>query len=298
MTFELGSTMKVIRPYPNVLAFYDGRIPGTRAYSPEENWLDDAAFALGYCAYAVIHGREALVYDTHISIPHARLMRKTLGGMGADQIRVVLSHWHPDHIAGNAVFEDCEIIANSLTAKAMITNRERLEKWSKWSPPINPVIMPNTIFDEQLNISVGEITVELRHLDIHSLDETVALLPDGVLLAGDTLEDTVTSVGEPHRLETHLKDLERMATWPIKRIFPSHGSFEVISSGGYDRRFIEATRLYVEKLLRLKTHPELAALKLRDFARDALATGGVHYFDPYEAIHARNIQKLLHAWNI
>ena len=42
---ELGSTMRVLRPAPNVLAFYDGRIAGVRAHSEAPNWLDDGAYS-------------------------------------------------------------------------------------------------------------------------------------------------------------------------------------------------------------------------------------------------------------
>lgn len=113
----LGSTMRILRPYPNVLAFYDGRIEGVRAYSQERNWLDDGAYELGVSTYAILDGAEALVYDTHISLEHARIIRRTLADAGVASIRVVLSHWHADHVAGNEVFADCEIIANPLTAR-------------------------------------------------------------------------------------------------------------------------------------------------------------------------------------
>ena len=75
---QLGSTMRVLRPYPNVFAFYDGRIEGKRAYSEERNWLDDGAYVLGISTYAIVEGAEALVYDTHISLAHARIIRETL----------------------------------------------------------------------------------------------------------------------------------------------------------------------------------------------------------------------------
>lgn len=89
---ELGSTMRVLRPYPNVFAFYDGRIEGKRAYSEQKNWLDDGAYVLGISTYAIVEGSEALVYDTHISLAHARIIRETLSAAGVTNSRVVLSH--------------------------------------------------------------------------------------------------------------------------------------------------------------------------------------------------------------
>jgi cyclase len=287
---SLGETMRVLRPYPNVFAFYDGRIEARRAYSEERNWLDDGAYVLGIASYAILDGAEALVYDTHISLAHARIIREALSAAGATSIRVVLSHWHADHVAGNEVFADCEIIANSLTAKALAEHRQEFEDGGR-DPAIKPLIMPTRTFDGELTLNVGETIVELRHADIHSHDGTVMLLPQsGVLLAGDTLEDPITYVAEPDRLEKHLVDLERMSGWEFRRILPNHGAPGVIKSGGYDRRFIGDTRRYVEKLLRCKQEPELVRQDLRTFAAEALGAGPTAYFPPYEAVHRRNVE--------
>ena len=287
----LGSTLRIHRPYEDVLAFYDGRINGVRAYSEQPNWLDDGAYSLGVCTYAIVSGEEAIVYDTSISLPHARIIRKTLEDLGVRHIRLVLSHWHVDHVAGNEVFADCEIIANTLTAQALRDNRERLENDN---PPIKPLIMPNSTFGRELYLKVGDIDVELRHVDIHSHDGTMLILPQRkLMLAGDALEEPITYVAEPQRLKHHLRDLERMATWDIEKILPNHGAEDKIASGGYGPELIGATRNYVSKLLRLQAEPELAAQDLRTFAAEDFASGVISYYEPYEAVHARNISVIL-----
>lgn len=282
----LGSTLRVLEPAPHVLAFYDGRVPGVRLHGAQENWLDDGAYALGIASYAVLDGEEALVYDTHVSLAHARIIRETLEARGARRIRVVLSHWHDDHVAGNEVFADCEIIANRETAALLAVHRARLEAGD---PPICPLILPNLLFEQRLQLNIGSVPVVLFHMDIHSRDGTVALLPDGLLLAGDTLEDPITYVDEPDRLAAHLAGLERLAALGVTRILPNHGTPEVIAAGGYGPALITATRLYVQQLLRLKAEPELAGLDLRTFAKAAFTTGAVTYFEPYEAVHRRNV---------
>ena len=291
MTFELGSTMRIVRPYRNIVGFYDGRVPGVRAHSAGPNWLDDGAFTLGCCSYAIVEGEDALVCDTHMSIAHARIVRRTLEQQGVRRMRVILSHWHTDHVAGNEVFADCEIIANPLTQDALLENRDWLENND---PPIKPLIMPTTVLSGETTLRVGDTEVEVRFLDIHSHDGTVLLLPQiGVLLAGDTLEDTVTYVTQPERLANHLRDLARMDSWTFSRILPNHGSYEKIVAGGYGREFITATRLYVEKLQRLSEDPSLGDLSFRDFASEALATGGVDYFDAYEPVHRHNVEAVI-----
>jgi glyoxylase-like metal-dependent hydrolase (beta-lactamase superfamily II) len=283
--------MRITRPHPNIVAFYDGRIPGIRAHSQSFNWLDDGAFTLGCCSFAIVDGNEAVVYDTHMSLAHARIIRRTLEQAGVTSMRVVLSHWHTDHVAGNEVFADCQIIANSLTIEALNAHRAELEYGD---PPIRPLVMPTLSFGTELELRVGSVVLELRHLDIHSYDETAILLPQsGVLLCGDTLEDTVTYVSEPERLAAHLGDLDRMATWQFERILPNHGTLEKISAGGYGRNFIDATRLYVQRLEACRTDPGLADFDLRRFASDALATGAVEYFEPYEPVHRRNLEAVL-----
>jgi cyclase len=291
--FELGSTMRIFRPYPEIFAFYDGRIDGLRVHGPQDNWLDDGAFSLGTCSYALVDGDEALVYDPQMSLAHARIIRKTLEEAGYHKLRLVLSHWHTDHVAGNEVFADCEIIANSRTLKALETNREKLEGDD---PPIRPLILPNSIFEEHMSLNVGSLELELRLVDIHSHDESVMLYPGrSLLFAGDTLEDSVTYVSEPEHLAAHLVEIERMAGFIFDRILPNHGDPAIISEGGYDRRLIEATRLYVSRLLQLGKEPELARSGLREFAADSFATSGVRYFEPYEKVHRHNVEAVLKA---
>ena len=280
--------MRILRPAPNVLAFYDGRIDGVRLYSPGPNWLDDGAYSLGVSTYAIVSGAEALVYDTHISLAHAEIVRRTLEESGVRSIAVVLSHWHGDHVAGNAVFADCEIISNTLTAATLAERRQEMEEED--DPPIKPLVMPNRTFEGDLKLKVGDIPVELRQIEIHSRDGTVLVLPEmGLLLAGDTLEDPVTYVSEADRLAAHLDELRRMAGWDIRRILPNHGSPETIAGGGYDTGFIEATRRYVEKLMRCRTEPDLAEEDLRSFAAELFAEGPIAYFAPYEDVHRKNV---------
>jgi glyoxylase-like metal-dependent hydrolase (beta-lactamase superfamily II) len=286
-----GATMQVLQPYKNILAFYDGRVPGVRLFGPAENWLDDGAYALGIASYAIIDGEEALVYDAHISLTHARMIRAELVRRGVKHIRLVLSHFHDDHVAGNAVFADCEIIASVQTYEALMANKAAIESAI---PPIMPLVMPNRMFDGELVLKIGHTEVVLRHADIHSFDAALALLPaQKILLAGDALEDPVTYVAEPERLQAHLDDLARVTGWLFERILPNHGAAEVIAAGGYDRRLIAATRLYVEALLALRADPARGSLPLQDFAADAFATGGISYFEPYEAVHARNVVAVL-----
>jgi len=287
----LGSTMSVLRPHPNILAFYDGRIPGARAHSATPNWLDDGAYALGVCVYAVVEGTDAIVYDTHISLAHARIMRRTLEEAGIRSIRVVLSHWHDDHVAGNEVFSDCEIIALDRTELALIAHRDEIESAD---PPIRPLVMPNHIITGPTGLRLGRLKVELQPAEIHSHDGLILTLPDlGIMLAGDTLEEPITYVSEPERLSVHVEELRRISGWGYTRILPNHGAREVIAAGGYGPELIDATIRYVKKLIRTRDDMALADQDLSTFIAEDIAAGTLTYFAPYEAVHAENVKKVL-----
>jgi glyoxylase-like metal-dependent hydrolase (beta-lactamase superfamily II) len=204
---------------------------------------------------------------------------------------VVLSHWHRDHVAGNEIFADCEILAHALTGKMLAEQRPAIEAGS---PPIRPLVMPTRLYEGALQLNVGRIQAELRHVDIHSLDGTALMLPDsGILLAGDTIEEPITYVAEPDRLEIHLKDLRDIATWPIRRILPNHGDPHVIAEGGYDPRIIQAAIRYIERLLLCRRDPDLAAAPLREWLKDDMADGLVSLFPPYNEVHRNNVAKML-----
>jgi hypothetical protein len=192
------SMLRVFEPYPGLYAYYDGRVEGRRLYSDAPNWLDDGAYSLGIASYAIVDQGEALVYDTHMSLSHGRAIRSHLEGLGVGSIRVVLSHWHDDHIAGNEIFADCEIA-------------------------------------------------------------------------------------------THISELARMRTWPIRRILPNHGDPGRIAAGGYSARLVDANRSYLERLTDPDERGRCEGMSLRDFIADDIASGAVLFFQPYEAVHRENI---------
>lgn len=284
---KMTETLSILEPYSGIFAYYDGRVAGKRLHAEGPNWLDDGAYSLGVASYAIVDSDEALVYDTHISLAHATAIRAHLESLGVRTIRVVLSHWHKDHIAGTAVFADCEIIALTLTAQKLEENRDRIEAAT---PPIAPLIMPTRLFDEKLQLIVGQRRVELHHFAIHSADGNVIWLPDEkLLLAGDTLEDTVTYIAEPKQIATHIGELQRLREWPIDKILPSHGDRTRIAEGGYAPALIDANRSYLERLQAAIAQGETVIPPLKDFAAADIVSGAILYFAPYEAVHQSNI---------
>ena len=280
--------MRTLRPSPEVYAFYDGRVDGY-CFSEEPNWVDEGALSLGIASYAIVDGDEALIYDTHVSVEHARYVRRTLEAEGVTRFTVLLSHWHLDHVAGTAAFADCEILAGRATAELLTRHRRAIENGTHSGPPaIDPLVLPTRVLSGSSSFAVGRLELELIPVNIHSPDATVVWWPERrVLLAGDTVEDTVTFVDEPEQLHAHRADLERLAALRPERILPNHGDPDVIADGGYSDGLIRATRLYIDSLLR---EPQPLDSELRDLMAQPLEAGWITYFAPYEAVHRHNLQ--------
>jgi cyclase len=291
---ETPPPIKIKHLTDDLIVFYAGREQVPR-FLEEHNWIDDSAIKLGTAMYAIHSGGEAVVYDTFTSVPHAEFVRGYLENMGIKKFTVVLSHWHLDHIAGNAVFDDCAIIAPALTRDAMLKRKADIEAGKVWGPPaIKPLIFPNILFDDHLEIRVGEIGLDLRRMNIHSIDGCVVYIQkDKILLAGDTLEDPLTYMIEVENLAEHLKSLEAMRRWDIAKILPNHGKPDIIMTGGYDKTLIDATIAYVTRMLSRAHDAFYLQGTMEDYISAEAAKGWVHPFEPYREVHEQNL-KLVH----
>jgi heme-degrading monooxygenase HmoA len=153
--------LRLLHPADGIYAFYDGRIEGYR-FADGSNWVDDGALSLGISSYAVVDGDEALIYDTHVSVEHARFIRNALEAEGVRHFIVLLSHRDLDHVAGTAVFADCEVIATARTAQLLVRDRRAIEAGALEGPPgIDPLILPTRTFEGRMRLDIGRRRLEL-----------------------------------------------------------------------------------------------------------------------------------------
>ena len=207
----------------------------------------------------------------------------------------MLSHWHLDHVAGTEVFADCPVIANRRTFMHLREHQAAIENGTHHGPPaIAPLVLPDRMFAGRMTLNVGRLAVELIEANIHSDDATVLWLPEmGLMLAGDTMEDTITYVGEPQHFDTHLTDLDRLAAMQPSFILPNHGDPDIINAGGYDLGFIKAQQQYIRMLKRCRDDTILRKQPLEELIAGPLSRGWVNMFEPYRAIHAQNLERVL-----
>jgi len=290
-------TIKVKPLTDYLLYFFDGRRPAER-YAKEWNWFDDAAMKLGVGTYVIHRGDRAVVYDTFTSVAQAKWVRDYLEKMGIKHFTVAHSHWHLDHIAGDAVYADSDIVATTLTREALEKQKADIESGKLWGPPpINPTGIPNITFDDRLDMYVGDVKLELHRINIHSADSCVIYIPkDKILLAGDTLEDSLTYMIEVENLAEHIGNLKRMREWDVSKIFPNHGDPQIIMNGGYDKTFVDATVAYVTRMLTKAHDADYLNGTMEDYIGDLAAKGWIHPFEPYRDVHSQNLKLVQEHW--
>ena len=290
--------IRVFQINDHLLCFYDGR-PAQASHRADTNdWADSSAFDVGVATYAIHRGDAALVYDTYPTTQDAQWVRDYLTKAGIRHFTLVNSHWHLDHVGGNAVYSDTDRISTDKTIRQLAVKKAAIEAGTEWGlPAIKPLVIPNIGIVRDTNYYVGDVKVELRPVNIHSEDGLVMYLPsDHVLLAGDTLEDTVTFVDEPMQLAEHYRNLQKMKHWNVYRILPNHGDPDVISRGGYGTTLIDATQDYVRKLIQRAHDANYLSGTLEDYVGDSVKKGWVSIWWAYRDAHESNLKTVSKAF--
>ena len=290
--------IRVFQINDHLLCFYDGRPAQASHRADTNNWADSSAFDVGVATYAIHRGDAALVYDTYPTTQDAQWVRDYLTKAGIRHFTVVNSHWHLDHVGGNAVYSDADRISTDKTIRQLAVKKAAIEAGTEWGlPAIKPLVIPNIGIVRDTNYYVGDVKVELRPVNIHSEDGLVMYLPsDHVLLAGDTLEDTVTFVDEPMQLAEHYRNLQKMKHWNVYRILPNHGDPDVISRGGYGTTLIDSTQDYVRKLIQRAHDANYLSGTLEDYVGDSVKKGWVSIWWAYRDAHESNLKTVSKAF--
>jgi glyoxylase-like metal-dependent hydrolase (beta-lactamase superfamily II) len=211
---------------------------------------------------------------------------------------LVNSHWHLDHIGGNAVYADSPRLASESTRAKLVDKRAKIEAGTEEGPPaITPLAVPNIGVTADTTVMIGTVPVRLRPVAIHSADGLVIELPDDkILLAGDTLEDTATFVAEPQSIPQQYGVLGAMRQWGFTRILPNHGNPAVIAKGGYGLGLLDMTRAYVRRLVEHSHDADFAKQSLESYVSDAVRQGDVSVWWAYHEAHANNLSVVAKAW--
>ena len=189
---------------------------------------------------------EVMVIDSRESHRHADLLREELRGLTDLPVRhLVNTHWHWDHVWGNARFDGSAIWGHERTRTEMIERGEEARagvlEWisaeSHYAVAEVVLTPPDHTIVALADVMVGGRTIELRyHGRAHTDADVIIHVPDaGVSFLGDLIEEGAPpNFGDAFPLE-----------WPVtlgvilptlhETVVPGHG--DVV-----DRDFVDVQR--------------------------------------------------------
>jgi len=147
-------------------------------------------------------------------------------------VKVIVSHYHADHIYGLQVFKDegAEITAprgalDYLAERAEARLAERRESLFPWVNEGTRLIRPDLINNGEQRFRLGgvEFIVTLVGSTHSHGDQILRVVDDGVLFSGDLIfQGRIPLVAGSHP-HTWLKGLEALPTEGLKVLVPGHG---------------------------------------------------------------------------
>jgi len=167
--------------------------------------------------------------------------------------KVIVSHFHADHIYGLQVFEElgAEIIApygaqkyiQSEAAASRLEERQfSLEPWVNENTHL---VLPDTTVEKSNSFQLGDITFTINYMGKAHSDGDLTLLvePDRVLFSGDIIfEGRIPFVGSADS-KKWLETLTRLETGGLKILVPGHGP-----ASDNPKETISLTRRYLAHL--------------------------------------------------
>ena len=207
-------------------------------------------------------------------------------------VKVVVSHYHADHIYGLQVFEDlgAEIIAPDGAQRYLASDaaQNRLEErrfsLEPWVSESTRLVQPDRTVKDETRFTLGDVNFVVSYLgSAHSDgDLTLYVENDRVLFSGDIIfEGRIPFVGDANT-RNWLAILRKMETDSLAALIPGHGP-----AANRPNEAITLTRRYLEKL---RATMGSAARDLEPFAEAYAAADWGEFKDlpAFDAANRRN----------
>lgn len=243
--------------------YYVEGIPGIA--TDNEGFISNAGF--------VVTSEGVVVFDSlgTPSLAH-KLVQKIKEVTQQPIKKVVVSHFHADHIYGLQVFEalGAEIIAPYGAQKYIRSEaaKERLEErqfsLDPWVNENTHLVLPDTTVSKSTAFTLGELTFTINFMGKAHSDGDLTMLvePDKVLFSGDIIfEGRIPFVGSADS-KKWLETLTRLETDGLSALVPGHGP-----ASKDPKNTISLTRRYLAHL------------------RQVMGTG-IEDFTPFDEVYA------------
>lgn len=205
-------------------------------------------------AGVIVTGAGVVVFDALGTPALSRMLLEKIRTITDEPVvRVIVSHYHADHVYGLQVFEDldAEILAPVGAEKYLASDnaRERLEErrftLDPWVNDKTRLVLPDRYLDEGMQFRLGDVEFVITVVgNAHSDgDLTLFVVPDRVLFSGDIIfEGRVPFLGDSNT-RRWVQILQRMEKEQLVALVPGHGDV-----AAKPNEAISLTRRYLEYL--------------------------------------------------
>ena len=243
-------------------------------------------------------GERTLVFDTFLTPAAARDLRAAAESLTGQPVTyVVNSHYHMDHIHGNAIFNDATFIATEKTRERIATRGAEILARMREQPdslgetaaeiatlpemredlnalqgdyralagalPELTLRLPDITFERRLTLHGTERAVEiLSYGGGHTSSDAFLLLPaERIAFLGDLLGVRMHPSFGQADLEQWDEILERVEALDIQTVVPGHGSVGRLTDVAVLRQYLgDMETLVSEAIVRGETAEEIAAI--------------------------------------
>ncbi len=177
--------------------------------------------------------------DSGMHIPLIKKFREHIERETGKKASVLfITHAHGDHVFGNQIFEDCEIITSELTHEAMVDSQknnwtpEALEEWKKNSEdPLAldglKIVLANKTFADEYELVDRDVKVIVKRTGGHTAGSSYVYCPNyKVMFAGDNLFNHSfpwggTPTSDPLKW---VESIQEYLSLDVENYIPGHGS--------------------------------------------------------------------------
>ncbi len=258
--------------------------------------------------FVIITERYLIIFDTGNAPEQMQgIMNAVEGDLQGQQLLIINSHQHFDHVWGNALFSKdgnyfAPIIGHDKSLELAVDSEARklLAEMQVSRPFLNSVqlIPPTLTFSEKFTIHGGDLTLLLFLTPGHSSDHVSLWIPEiKTLLAADTAEHPIPYAAPNGSVRQLEQDLRLLKSFNAEVVLPCHG-------GTTEPALIDRN-LHYFKTLRDKIAarpisqpsnpddvPEALGWTFEDAMQD-LGLDGSSFSDFYKGLHIKNIQGIL-----
>lgn len=198
----------------------------------------------------LLHGPRPALVDTGF-VGHAGQTREWAEAQADGHIALVVNtHWHSDHVGGNAALQaaGAEIAASAHDADAVARRDPGCCVAEYLDQPVAPYTVDRALADEE-TLTLGEADWQIVRTPGHTPGHLSLWQPDeGILVVGDALSDydvgwIATALDGPDAAATAVASLDRLDALHARVLLPAHGPMPADPAAALSKARQRAQRL-------------------------------------------------------